>query len=81
MTAAVWSRAAKSARDANGAVVRIGDRVTCISIHTGLPMSTGKIVRIDRCGADGTILALDVPPDPAYPHHFSHRASRAIKAP
>ena len=71
--------ACKSAKDSLGATIRVGDRVTAISIYNGKPMSTGRVVAIWRQGADGTIVQLDVPPDPAYPHHGSHRASQTVR--
>ena len=72
-------RGCKTAKDSKGAKIRVGDRVTAISIHTGNPMNTGTVVEMWRQGYDGTILKLDVPPDPQFPHHWSHQARATIK--
>lgn len=72
-------RGCMTARDARGAKIRVGDRVTAISQYDGSTMNTGTVVKIWRQGADGTILQMDAPPNPQYTHHFSHRASLTIK--
>jgi len=61
-----------------GATIRVNDRVTAISIYDGSTMSTARVVRIERAGRK-TILVLDAPPDPRYPHHLSHRADKTIR--
>jgi hypothetical protein len=73
-------RSCKTAKDSRGVKIRVGDRVTAISQYDGSTMNTGTVVEIWRQGADGTILQMDVPPNPQYTHHFSHRASLTIKA-
>jgi len=69
----------KTAKDSRGKTIRVGDRVTAISIYDGKPMSTGTVVNLWRQGADGTIVQLDVPPDPRCSHHLQHRASKTLK--
>ncbi len=73
-------RSCKTAKDSRGAKIRVGDRVTALSQYDGSTMNTGTVVEIWRQGADGTILQMDVPPNPQNTHHFSHRASLTIKA-
>jgi hypothetical protein len=65
----------------NGRTIRVGDRVTAISLYNGQPMNTGAVVSIRKAGADGTIVQLDTPPSSDYPHHFTHRASLTVKVP
>lgn len=72
-------RSCKTAKDSRGVRIRVGDRVTAISQYDGSTMNTGIVVAMGRQGADGTILQMDVPPNPQYTHHFLHRASLTIK--
>lgn len=71
-----WTRYAETAKTADGHTIRRGSRVQAISIYDGTLMNIGTVVMIWRQGADGTIVKLDVPPDPEFPHHFTHRASK-----
>ncbi len=73
-------RSCKTAKDSRGATIRVGDRVTAISIYDGSSMSTGTVVEMWRQGANGTILLLDVPPDPRFPHHRSHPCRHIVRA-
>ena len=69
-------RPAATAKLGDGKRVRVGARVVTISIYTHADMNTCIVVGIDKTG-NGTILILDTPPDPRYPHHLSHPALRA----
>jgi hypothetical protein len=73
------NRSCKTAKDSRGAKIRVGDRVTAISLYDGSLMNTGTVIEMWRKGYDGTIIKLDVAPDPQYPHHWSHQASKTIK--
>lgn len=65
----------KTARDCNGAPVHVGDFIEyqTLSDEWG-PLV--EVVAMHRQGADGTILRTEPEPDPAYPHHFTCRASK-----
>jgi hypothetical protein len=74
------SAEAKTATDANGRKIRVGDKVEAMDIYSG--EWSGRIVevaRIHRQGYDGTIVTTSPAPIAEYPHHFSHQASKTRK--
>ena len=66
----------QTAKDRDGRTIRVGSRVTCFSIYTGEPMNTVTVTRIERQGADGTIVTTEPAPSNEYPNHKAHRASK-----
>ncbi len=67
---------AKTARDRNKHIIRVGDSVRfrgCTGQHVDLPPV--KVTAIHKQGANGIILTCEPAPNPAYPHHFGCRAS------
>lgn len=74
------TKLAKTATDANGKKIRIGDKIEAMDIYS--EQWTGRIVeviKIHRQGYDGTIVTTTPSPTAEYPHHFSHQASKTRK--
>jgi hypothetical protein len=65
---------AKTATDAKGNRLKVGDAVKMIEIDLTREPQTTRIVKMHRQGFDGTILTCDKCPDLQYPHHFSVQA-------
>ena len=65
---------AKSARDMNHVKILVGDFIEYKTL-AGEWGPLVEVVAMHRQGADGTILRTQPEPDPAYPHHFTCRAS------
>ena len=70
----------KKATGKDGKPIRVGDLVQTVSIYElNKLMNRARVLRIRRQGYDGTILDLDGPADPIYPHNKTHRASYAFR--
>lgn len=71
------ARDVKSAKDCHGRRVRVGSQVVYVGYGEGIALAPlpVTVTRIQRQGADGTILSTDGPPNRDYPHHKSCRAS------